>query len=290
MIRPTDFFETFRANSSGGFEGLETFFWKKKNSISFHFLCHLLSFSSSLLSALLISSLVLSLLFRPLLSLCLRVMLCVVLCGVSLWSWCCLVVVVCLVCVCVAARWKNGKTRVWVQKRHHVYILNVPRCAWWSCSVQQSWEALRRVTWFGLSPPSSPSSICICICICICKCVCVCVCVRVCARVNVYDLPQWFHVVATSYLYIYLKYLLSSIVKDATTFELEFCGRKQPTAQAHVPPHCVWLNFEHTKNSNRSKNNFRDDKLRIRICYLIPNSPEIVRIGFGGNGTESEKT
>ena len=49
-------------------------------------------------------------------------------------------------------------------------------------------------------------------------------------------------------------FVLSRIVKDTTTFEMELCGHKQATAQAHVRPHCVWLNFQHTKNSNRSKN------------------------------------
>ena len=33
---------------------------------------------------------------------------------------------------------------------------------------------------------------------------------------------------------------------------------------------CMWLNFEHTKISNRSKKNeFRDDEKRIRICEII---------------------
>ena len=50
--------------------------------------------------------------------------------------------------------------------------------------------------------------------------------------------------------------MLSSIVKEATTFEMELRGHKQATAHSH----------EHTKNSNRSKKNFRDDKIRIRIC------------------------
>ena len=56
--------------------------------------------------------------------------------------------------------------------------------------------------------------------------------------------------------HIYLKkfsYMSSCIVTDTTTFEFEFCGHKQAIAQAHVRPHCLWLNFEHTKNSNRSK-------------------------------------
>ena len=71
------------------------------------------------------------------------------------------------------------------------------------------------------------------------------------------------------------------MVKDVTTFEMQLCGYKQATAQAHVRPHCVCLNFEHTKNSNRSKNIFRNDENRIRICCLIPKTPEIVRNGFG---------
>ena len=29
------------------------------------------------------------------------------------------------------------------------------------------------------------------------------------------------------------------VVTDTTTFEMELCGRKQATAQAHVRPHCV---------------------------------------------------
>ena len=41
--------------------------------------------------------------------------------------------------------------------------------------------------------------------------------------------------------------------KDTTTFEMELCGCKQATAHAHVQSRCMWLNFEHTRNSNRSK-------------------------------------
>ena len=33
------------------------------------------------------------------------------------------------------------------------------------------------------------------------------------------------------------------------------------------------------------KNNSRDDEIRIRICQLIPTTPQIVRIGFGRHGT-----
>ena len=71
----------------------------------------------------------------------------------------------------------------------------------------------------------------------------------------------------------------SWVVTDTTTFELELRGHKQATAQAHVRPHCVWLNFEHTKNSNPSKNNVRSDEIRTRICQLIKKN-EIARIYF----------
>ena len=40
---------------------------------------------------------------------------------------------------------------------------------------------------------------------------------------------------------------------------MESCGCKQATAHAHVQSRCMWLSFEHTKNSNRSKNDFRKD-------------------------------
>ena len=83
--------------------------------------------------------------------------------------------------------------------------------------------------------------------------------------VYVYDLPQWFHVFATSYIYIYT---LSSIVKDATTFEIELCGCKQATAHAHLQPHgvCVIELWTHQKFESFKKYNFRDDEIRIRIC------------------------
>ena len=59
IIRPTViffFFETFSANSSGGFEGLETFFGKKVTSISLHFPFHFPFIFSHLLSSSLIFS------------------------------------------------------------------------------------------------------------------------------------------------------------------------------------------------------------------------------------------
>ena len=80
-----------------------------------------------------------------------------------------------------------------------------------------------------------------------------------------------FYYISHIYIYILHIYMLSSIVKEATTFEIKLRGHKQATAHSH----------EHTKNSICSKNNFRDNKIRIRICQLIPKPPEIVRIGFG---------
>ena len=88
-----------------------------------------------------------------------------------------------------------------------------------------------------------------------------CESVRVCAHVYVFDLPQWFHVVATSllffkYLNIYIYICInmsSSIVKEATTFEMELRGHKQATAHSHA----------HTKNSNPSKKIFATTKFEF---------------------------
>ena len=84
-----------------------------------------------------------------------------------------------------------------------------------------------------------PPFICICICVSVSVSVNVSVSVRVCARVYFMTFHNGFMFFATSYIYIIYIYMLSSIVKDATTFDLEFCGYKQATAQAHVRPHCV---------------------------------------------------
>ena len=81
----------------------------------------------------------------------------------------------------------------------------------------------------------------------------------------------------TSYIYIYI---LSSIVTEATSFEMELRGHKQATAHSH----------EHTKKFESFKKNFRDDKIRIRICFIIPKKKtEIVRIGFGRHGNPLDR-
>ena len=83
--------------------------------------------------------------------------------------------------------------------------------------------------------------------------------VRVCAHVYVFDLSYngLMSFCYISYIYIYTSYIyicmLSSIVKEATTFEMELHGHKQATAHSH----------EHTKNSNPSKNNSRNDKFEF---------------------------
>ena len=46
---------------------------------------------------------------------------------------------------------------------------------------------------------------------------------------------------------------------------------------------CVWLNFEHTKKLNPSKNNFQSNEIRNRIFLLIPKTREIVRTYFRPN-------
>ena len=74
--------------------------------------------------------------------------------------------------------------------------------------------------------------------------------------------------------FLMIIFMLSWIVKDATTFEMEMCGYKQATAHAHVRPQkCVvelW--------TRKSKSN------------LLINSkkPEIVRIGFWAHGNLQE--
>ena len=96
-------------------------------------------------------------------------------------------------------------------------------------------------------------------CACTCACTCVSVSVSVCVlRESACLWPSTMVscVFATSllffkYKYIYIYINMSSwTVTDATTFEMELCGCKQATAHAHLQPHGVWLNFEHTKNSN----------------------------------------
>ena len=160
------------------------------------------------------------------------------------------------------------------------------RCAWWSCSVSAllrdtaEGDMVRFVSSLLSSLHQYVYVIGVCVCVCVCACVCVCV-LRTCMRkCYVYDLPPWFHVFAASYIYIYI-YMLSSIVKDATTYELEFCGHKQVTAQAHVRPHCVWLNFEHTKKSNPSNNipRIRNSNSNLLInCKNHPKSFEFISV------------
>ena len=66
---------------------------------------------------------------------------------------------------------------------------------------------------------------------------------------------------------------------------MELCGRKQATAHAHVRPHGGWLNFEHTKKSNRSKkNNFRDEEKSNSNLPINSKKTEIVRIYLGPHG------
>ena len=61
-----------------------------------------------------------------------------------------------------------------------------------------------------------------------------------CSDKRAFDLPLWFHVFCWT-------------IKNTTAFEMELCGCKQATVHAHVQFRCMWLNCEHTTNSNRSK-------------------------------------
>ena len=75
----------------------------------------------------------------------------------------------------------------------------------------------------------------------------------------------------TSYIYIYM---LSSLVKEATTFEMELRGHKKATAHSH----------EHTKKFESFKKNFSRRRNSNSNLLIIPKPPEIVRIYFRANG------
>ena len=55
---------------------------------------------------------------------------------------------------------------------------------------------------------------------------------------------------------------------------MELCGHKQATAHAHVQPRFVCLNFEHTKNSNRSKKHLQRRKSNSNLLIKIPKTPK----------------
>ena len=80
-----------------------------------------------------------------------------------------------------------------------------------------------------------------------CKCKCKCVKVYVYAHMYMFSTFHngFMSFCYISYIYIYILHInmLSSIVEEATTFEMELRGYKQATADSH----------EHTKNSNPSK-------------------------------------
>ena len=75
-------------------------------------------------------------------------------------------------------------------------------------------------------------------------------------------------------IFVFIKNMSSWIVKDTSTFEMELCWCRQATAHAHVQSHCMWLNPEHTKNSNHQKQIPQRHKSNSN---LLINS-EIVRI------------
>ena len=84
-------------------------------------------------------------------------------------------------------------------------------------------------------------------------------------RTCVYDLPQWFHVFLLHllhiyiYIYIFLKKKYHESSRTPQHSEWNCVGTNRPQHR-HMYGHCVWLNFEHTKNSNRSKKNSRRRK------------------------------
>ena len=60
----------------------------------------------------------------------------------------------------------------------------------------------------------------------------------------------------------------SWIIKDTTTFEMELCRCKQATAPAHLQSHCMWLNPEHTKNSNHQKKKSATTKIELESAHV----------------------
>ena len=97
---------------------------------------------------------------------------------------------------------------------------------------------------------------------CKCECECDCKCNYKCKCI---DLPQWFH--------IFLQHL-----QHIHTFDIE-----PSRAPNHSKLNCVRTNrprhihMTHQKFESFKKNNFRNDKIRIRICWLITKTAEIVR-------------
>ena len=73
-----------------------------------------------------------------------------------------------------------------------------------------------------------------------------------------------------------------------------------PASHQHVcenkPQHMHMYSYivcARTPNTQKNRilfnNNFHDDKIRFRICWIIPKTAEIVRINFGGNGAQQTK-
>ena len=86
------------------------------------------------------------------------------------------------------------------------------------------------------------------------------------------------------YFFIYIN-ISSWIVTEALTFEMEMRGHKQVTAQAHVRPHYLRLNFEHVKNSNRSKNIISATtkfEFEFESANLFPKSPKPLELVSAG--------
>ena len=96
----------------------------------------------------------------------------------------------------------NSKKRNWdLLENCHKYALNL---SWDLKDSKSTWGKI--LCTFGSHTFVPISLICICKCICVCKCFGVCVFGWICTwmRTYVYDLPQWFHVFATSLTYIYI--------------------------------------------------------------------------------------
>ena len=91
----------------------------------------------------------------------------------------------------------------------------------------------------------------------------------------------------TSLKYVFM---LSSNIKDTTTFEMELCGRKQATTQAHVQPHCVCLNLNKPKIRIDQKENLQRRKSNSNLPTDSKKKNEIVQIYFRAKSKSAQNT
>ena len=105
---------------------------------------------------------------------------------------------------------------------------------------------------------------------------CVYVCVYVCAHMKMFmtfhNGFMYFCCISDIYIYIYIYLSYHESSRTPQHSEWNCLGTDRPQ-HVHMYGHCVWLNFEHTKNSNRSKKKFprrRKSNSNLPINSKIP--------------------